>query len=68
MADMPVLTLEAATISSASIAIVMMDANGDNVKIDWAELERQAQGKDLFLMPIAKALLAARASAQCKSP
>ena len=43
-----------------SSVMVTMGADGSNVKIDWAEVEKQAAGNDGYLRPLAKALIAAR--------
>jgi hypothetical protein len=62
MPDMPTMTINtvtASTITSSSI-MVSMDRDGGNVRIDWAEVEKQARGKDPYLMPLAKIMLAVR--------
>lgn len=55
-------TTNIASISLTSSTLVTMDLDGSNVRINWPEVERQAAGADPYLMPLAKALLAARRS------
>lgn len=43
-----------------SVALVSISQDGNVVCIDWSEVEKQAKGSDRFLMPLSKALLAAR--------
>lgn len=63
MAEMPATisstTAFVANIPTSSI-MVSMDTDGGNVRIDWNEVEKQADGKDGYLRPLAKALLAVR--------
>ena len=62
MSDLPVTvtTTAYATTMSASSVLVSMSPDGSNVCIDWNEVEKQAQGRDPYLMPLAKVLLAVR--------
>ena len=62
MTDMPAITTTTVIASTmqTSVTLVSMSPDGNVVCIDWPEVERQAQGPDPFLMPLAKALLAAR--------
>lgn len=63
MSDMPVATTGTAVMAStvtSSVTLVSMSPDGSAVCIDWPEVERQAQGRDPFLMPLARALLAVR--------
>lgn len=53
-------TVIASTITTGA-TLATMDADCTNVKINWDEVEKQAQGHDPYLMPLARALLAARA-------
>ena len=66
MADIPALdttttttTVYASTMQS-SVTLVTISPDGRAICIDWPEVERQAQGRDPFLMPLAKSLLAVR--------
>jgi hypothetical protein len=64
MTDMPVISSTAAVPSFASLpassVMLTMDQDGANVRIDWAEVEKQAQGSDAYLRCIALALIAVR--------
>jgi hypothetical protein len=61
MAELPA-TISSGAIMSAtpSNILVSMDVDGGHVKIDWTEVEKQATGRDSYLRPLAKALLAVR--------
>jgi hypothetical protein len=66
MSDLPVTTavttattMYASTLQSSSV-LVSMSPDGSNVCINWGEVERQALGRDPYLMPLAKALIAVR--------
>jgi hypothetical protein len=63
MSDMPISTaaptVVTASTSQWSVTLVTVSADG-TVCIDWQEVERQAAGRDPFMMPLAKALLSVR--------
>ena len=61
MADMPVISTTTAVASIPSSSVMLrMDQDGGNVMIDWAEVEKQAQGTDAYLRCVALALIAVR--------
>jgi hypothetical protein len=62
MSDMPVTTtttVYASTIQS-SVTLVTISPDGKSICIDWNEVEKQAQGADPYLSPLAKALISVR--------
>jgi hypothetical protein len=70
MTDLPIVTPSATTpILQSQSVLISMDIDGGNIRIDWAEVERQAKGHDGYLMPLAKALLFIRdKNCQAASP
>lgn len=62
MSDIPVFSNSAdiAVIMPSSSVMLTMDQDGRNVAIDWAEVEKQANGTDQYLRCVAIALLAVR--------
>lgn len=62
MADTPPYTISNSAITTMAVSGIMvtMDIDGSHVKIDWAEVEKQATGHNSYLMPLAKTLLAIR--------
>lgn len=62
MSDMPAVTtttVYASTVQS-SVTLVTISPDEKTICIDWAEVERQADGNDPFLRPLAKALISVR--------
>lgn len=64
MTDMPPnITIDATAYAStiqSPFAMVTISQDEKVICIDWAEVEKQAQGSDPFLRPLAKALISAR--------